>query len=518
MDMVILHNTDDIEVLRSTALSLLVERDTQLAARNAIIARHEHTLAYRQAKIDALLAQVAQLKRWQFGCRADTTGSTQHALFEEGIHRQLAALTPATDDLREPGTRASRQTPKREALPAHLPRIKERHEPTICNCAICGSALISIGEDESEQLDAEPARFFVRKHIYPTYACRSCVTLTVAPVPAVIIDRDHPAPGLLAQVLVNKYADHLPLHRQAQIAMRSGVTLALSKLAGWVSAAGTALAPLVAAMGQDLLREPVLHADETPLAFALDAGQTRRAYLFAYRSANSDVPITIFDFCSGCSGEHTRRYLGEWHGALMVADFSGHKALFNHGITELACWAHARHKFYALHRAGGCTAAHMALQYIAHLYRVEADARGLDPPQRHAYRQQHSLPILQAYRAWIETVRPTAAGNRDLAKALDYTIKRWPALARCFDDSRYPIDNNPIEDVLRPIVLGRKSWLFAGSQQAGERATVIMSLIATARACGHDPYAYLKDVLTRLPTHLDRRIGELLPHRWVPAV
>jgi transposase len=377
---------------------------------------------------------------------------------------------------------------------------------------------MAIGEDVSEQLDAEPARFFVRKHIYPTYACRACVTITVAPTPPAIIERGRPAPGLLAQVLVSKYADHLPLHRQVQIAARSGVTLARSTLADWVSAVGTALEPLVAAMRQDLLRVPVLHADETPLAL-LDpgAGQTRRAYLFAYRSAIGDTPIVIFDFCSSRSGEHARRFLGDWRGALMVDDFAGYKALFGEGVTELACWAHARRKFYDLHQAGASTAAHTALTYIGALYRVEADARGLDPPQRYAHRQQHSLPILHAYKAWIDDLRPTVVGNSGLAKALDYSIKRWPALARCWDDGRYPIDNNPIENAIRPIALGRKNWLFAGSQQAGERAAVIMSLIATAKANGHDPYAYLKDVLTRLPTHPDRRIGELLPHRWVPA-
>jgi transposase len=187
-----------------------------------------------------------------------------------------------------------------------------------CTCAACGDALVAIGEDSSEQLDCEPARFFVRKHIYPTYACRACETITVASVPPAIIERGRPAPGLLAHVLVSKYADHLPLYRQSQIATRSGVELPRSTLADWVSAAGAALAPLVAAMRQELLCEPVVHADETPVAM-LDpgAGQTRRAYLFAYRSATPERPITIFDFCPSRSGEHARRFLGDWKGTLM---------------------------------------------------------------------------------------------------------------------------------------------------------------------------------------------------------
>lgn len=513
MDTAALQHTDDIEVLRAAVLALAA----QVAERDAQIARHEHTLAYRQAKIDALLAQMAQLKRWQFGRRAEAMDPAQRALFELQMTLQQAALTQQLDTLREPGT--PRRTPKREALPTHLPRIEERHEPASCTCTACGNTLVNIGEDIREQLDAEPARFFVRKHIHPTYACRTCETITAVPVPPAIIERGRPAPGLLAHVLVNKYTDHLPLHRQVQIAARSGVTLARSTLTDWVQAAGTALAPLVAAMRQDLKREAVLHADETPVAMlAPGNGRTQRAYVFAYRSAASATPIVVFDFCASRSGDHAKRFLDGWHGALMVDDFAGYKAQFADGVTELACWAHARRKFYELAQAGASTAAHTALHYIGELYRVEAHARGLDPPERHHDRHQNSQPILHAYKAWIDDVRPTVAGSTGLAKALDYTLKRWPALARCFEDTRYPIDNNPIENAIRPIALGRKNWLFAGSQNAGERAAVIMSLIATAKANGHEPYAYLKDVLTRLPTHPDRRIAELLPHRWVPTI
>ena len=224
-----------------------------------------------------------------------------------------------------------------------------------------------------------------------------------------------------------------------------------------------------------------------------------------------------FDFCASRSGDHARQFLGDYRGALVVDDYSGYKTLFTQGITEVGCWAHARRLFFELHQANASTQAEQALRFIAELYRIEADAGGLGPPQRQAHRHQHARPIMAAFQEWIAGVRPRVANGSGLAKALDYTVRRWPALVRYLDDGRLPIDNNAIERAIRPIALGRKNWLFAGSRSAGERAAAIMSLIATAKQNGHDPYAYLKDVITRLPTHPDRRIEELLPHRWKPA-
>jgi transposase len=224
-----------------------------------------------------------------------------------------------------------------------------------------------------------------------------------------------------------------------------------------------------------------------------------------------------YDYCQPRSGKHATDFLGDWRGALMVDDFGGYKALFPR-ITELGCWAHARRKFFDLVQAKSSTRAHEVLEPIARLYRIEDDAKGLDPPQRCAYRQRHAAPILDHIRAWMIELRPRVADGTGLARAIDYSHKRWAALTRYLEDGRYPIDNNPVENAIRPIALGRKNWLFTGSQTAGKRAAAIMSLIATAKHNGHEPYAYLKDVLTRLPTHPDSRIAELLPHRWQPAV
>lgn len=500
---------DELHAQLRAALAVIAQRDAQIAEMASIG-------AYREARIEALTTQIAQLLRHRFGRRAEQLDPAQRALFEESIDEDIAAIQDELESLSAAPTKRVPARPKRLPLPEHLPRVDVRHEPASCTCATCGNTMVSFGEDVTEQLDCKPAVFFVRRHVYPKYACRACESVVAAPSVPVVIERGRAAPGLLAHVLISKYADHLPLYRQQQIYRRSGVELATSTLADWVGATGFALMPLVNALKAELLREPVLHADETPVAL-LDpgAGKTARAYLFAYTTANT-APITLFDFCTSRNGEHAQRFLGDFSGHLVVDDYGGYKALFNKGITEVGCWAHVRRKFFDLHAAKASTQAERALHHIAQLYRVEGEAKGLDPPARQAYRQQHARELLDDFQRWIDDLSSRALPNSGLAKALAYTRKRWPSLVRYLDDGRLPIDNNPVERAIRPIAIGRKNWLFAGSRAAGERAAAIMSLIATAKQNGRDPYAYLVDVLTRLPTHPNRRIAELLPHRWQP--
>ena len=279
---------------------------------------------------------------------------------------------------------------------------------------------------------------------------------------------------------------------------------------------GLRLQPLVDALHTHLLTEPVLHADETPVA-QLDpgAGKTKRAYLFAYRSAGAR-PIVVFDYCQSRAGKHADAFLGDWQGALMVDDFSGYKALFAKAITELGCWAHARRTFVDAHKASASPIAEEAIHRIATLYRIEDAAREMDPEARREHRRRYAEPVLDEIKRWLDDLRPKVFGNSGLHRAIEYTLRRWPALTRILDDGRYPIDNNPIENAIRPIALGRKNWLFAGSQTAGKRAAAIMSLLATAKANDIEPHAWLTDVLTRLPTTLDRDIDTLLPMNWKP--
>ena len=512
----------DADVLReivAQALDQIAERDQSIAHFTTEIARRDHTIAYKSAEIARLTAEIARLRRVQFAARSEKMDPDQRALFEEAMAADLAAVEVQLQALQSP-TAPRPRPPKRAPLPAELPRVETRHEPASCTCAQCGGALVAIGEHVSEKLDCKPLEFFVRRAVYPQYACRTCETVTAAPVAPAIIDRGIAAPGLLAQVAVSKYLDHLPLYRQEAIYARSGVTLGRTTLAEWIGRIGVALQPLVDALRRELLTRPVLHADETPVA-QLDPGrgQTKRAYLFAYASAAATgaPPIVLFDYCASRSGQHAQHFLGDWRGRLMVDDFSGYKALFCTGITELGCWAHARRKYYDLHQASGSPVAQEALTRIAALYRVEAAARDLSAEDRMAYRQEHAAPLLQSLKVWLDALRPTVPGASGTAKAIDYTLRRWSALTRYLEDGRDPIDNNRIENAIRPIALGRKNWLFAGSERAGQRAAAIMSLLATAKANGHDPHAWLTDVLTRLPTTLDRDIGTLLPTSWKPA-
>ena len=530
-----LDHITDIATLRRMALQGMhasADRETELAKRHQIelaklqaeLAERDRRIIYKTAKIDTLTAEIMRLKRWQFAAKTERFDQAQKALFEETVAADIAAveaeLEQLAQDVEHKPAKPSVNRPKRQALPAHLPRIDERCDLETCTCGRCGADLIAIGEDISEKLDCEPTRFFVRRQIRPKYSCRGCETVTAAPVPASIIERGMAAPGLYAQVLVAKYADHLPLYRQTQIYARSGVDLPRSTLAEWIGACGAALQPLVDALRSALLNEPVLHADETPVAL-LDpgAGKTKRAYLFAYRRAEPNTaPIIVFDFCANRSGANARRFLDPYRGALCVDDFSGYKKLFaEQPITEIACMAHARRQFFDLHAAGKSLIAEQALERIAGLYRVEAEAREFDAEKRYLHRQQHAKPKLDALLDWMTTIRPQVSNGSGTAKAIDYLLRRRVAFTRYLDDGRYPIDNNPVENAIRPIALGRKNWLFAGSETAGRRAAAIMSLIASAKANGHDPYAYLKDVLTRLPTHPNRRIDELLPHSWKPA-
>jgi transposase len=481
--------------------------------RDVLVARHEHTLRERDALIGKLTHELARLRRVQFAARSERMDAIQRGLFDEAMAEDIAAVEAQLEAAQTdaPTARSASQRPRRQPLPPELERVTTVHEPASCQCAGCGGALVKIGEQVSEKLDVKPIELFVRREVYPQYACRACEQVIAEPVAPAIIDRGMAAPGLLAQIVVQKYVDHLPLYRQEAIYARHGISLPRSTLAEWVGRIGLALEPLVAALKERLRSAPVLHADETPVS-QLDpgAGQAKRAYLFVYRTAGA-APVTVFDYGPSRSGKHAAAFLGDWKGALMVDDYAGYKALFAAGITELGCWAHARRKFFDVHAASGSPVVKEALERFARIYAIEAELADHEPADRHRERQVRLAPRLVELRAWLEDLQPKVLGNSGLAGAIGYTLKRWNALARVLDDGRHPIDNNAAENAIRPIALGRKNWLFAGSESAGKRAAAIMSLLATAKANGRDPQAWLTDVLTRLPTTKMRDIDTLLP-------
>lgn len=478
-------------------------------------------IQWRDAKISKLTFEIAQLRRLQYGAKSEQLKGVQKALFDEDVEADLATLERELEALRDASTNSppqEKQQPKRTPLPADLPRIEFHHEPDVAACA-CGCALRRIGEDVSEKLDFTPGTFTVHRHIRGKWVCNDCQTLIQAPVAPAIIDKGVPTPGLLAHVAVSKHGDHLPLYRQEAIFGRAGLAIPRSTLASWAGVTGYRLQPLVEALKAELLSCAVLQADETPVAtLAPGTGKTHRSYLWSYVSGEfENLRAVVYDFTPSRSGEHARKFLQSWQGHLVCDDFSGYKASFTAGITEVGCMAHARRKFAELHLANQSTLAATALDWIGQLYAVETDAKHLSPALRLEHRQTRSASIANALHDWLKTQRLRVPDGSATAKAIDYSLNRWLALTRYLHDPALPIDNNHDERQIRPWATGRKNWLFAGTLLAGQRAAAIMSLIQSAKLNGHDPYAYLKDVLTRLPTQNDASLGELLPHRWQPA-
>ena len=484
------------------------------------ITRQDQELRCKQLKIEQLTHEMAVLKRWKFAARSEQLHGAQGSLLEEAIEADLEAIAAELAALHtvEPVS-PPKDKPKRTPLPAHLPRVEVRHEPdrTVCSC---GCAMKRIGEDVSEKLDYTPGVFVVERHIRGKWACAKCQTLIQAPVPAAVIDKGLPTAGLLAQVLVAKYADHQPLYRQEGIFERAGLALPRSTLAQWVGVCGVRLQPLVDALRAALLECCVLHADETPVAMlAPGKGKTHRAYIWSYSSTVFDsLRAVVYDFADSRAAAHPKGFLEGWCGKLVCDDYSGYKGLFTEGVIEVGCLAHARRKFNDLWVNHHSALAEEALQLFGKLYEVERQAQELNAEQRQRMRQLQSRPIADKLREWLLLHRQRATDGTAIAKAIDYSLGRWPALIRFLDDGTLPIDNNWIENRIRPIALGRSNWLFAGSLRAGKRAAAIMSLIQSARLNGHDPYRYLKDVLDRLPTQPASRIDELLPHCWTGAV
>ena len=502
------------EQLRELAQQLMA----QLADTQGIVIKQDSELTWRQGKIDKLTAELALYRRWKFGRKSEQLSSEQTRLFDETCAADIAAIEEELARTSPPAKEPEKRQPKRAPIPPHLPRTEIHHEPDSTTCR-CGCQLKRIGEDVAEKLDYTPGVVTVEKHIRGKWACAQCETLIQAPVPAQIIDKGLPTAGMLAHVMIAKYADHQPLNRLSGILERSGLAIPTSTLGEWVGATGVALQPLADALKCHLLSRKVLHADETPVAM-LDpgAGKTKKAYLWSYCTTPFETTQgVIYDFAESRAGHHAKDFLGEWKGILVCDDYSGYKQLLTQGITDAGCMAHARRKFHDLFVNHKSQVAEAALPFFSRLYQVEQKTATLTASERQQLRHAESQPIMASLRAWLVAQRQVVPEGSAIAKAIDYSLKRWAALTRFLDDGDIPIDNNWNENRIRPIAIGRSNWLFAGSLRAGKRAAAIMSLIQSAKLNGHEPYAYLKDVLTRLPTQPASRIEELLPHSWQPA-
>jgi transposase len=528
------------EQFRPQARDLIERLNTQLKfEQTQRAAEHAHLqaqLKHAQAHNQKLNFELARLKQWRFGSASESLEAAgQLSLLDAKTGLALVQEALAEDRAADAARQAAREAAlaamqggaaparpkaqaKRVALPSQLERIEHHYE---INPAVCaqGHGLKLIGQEISEQLDCVPAKFFVHRHIRGKYACAQCQTVQAATMPAQIIDKGIPAAGLLAQVIIAKHDDHLPLYRQEEIYRRSGAFIARASMATWIGTCGVHLTPLVAALRAHLLAQAVLHADETPVKLlAPGTGKTDTAYVWAYRSSDlaTGERSVVYDFADSRAGAHARAFLQDYAGTVLTDDFAGYKALYASGqVKEAGCWAHARRKYFEAHKLTDSAIALQALQTIQSLYLIERQASDLSAHDRLALRQQQSQPLLDGFKVWLIEQRLHLANADATAKAIDYTLKRWAALTLHLNDPKVPIDNNAVENAMRPIALGRKNWLFVGSQQAGERAATLMSLIESAKLNSHDAWAYLKDVLDKLPTWPNSRIEELLPHRWV---
>jgi transposase len=378
-----------------------------------------------------------------------------------------------------------------------------------------------LGEDTTEELEYVPASFRVVRHLRPKYACRSCEAVHQAPMPSRPIERGRPGPGLLAQVLVAKYDDHLPLYRQSEIYAREGVELERSTLADWVGRSAALLKPLADVVGSHVMAASKLHADDTPVpVLEPGRGRTKTGRLWVYvrddrPSGSAEPPAAFYRYSPDRKGERPRKHLAAFTGVLQADAYAGFTELYRQNrIAEAACWAHARRKIFEVHEETGSPAARAILDAIAELFAIEQEIAGRTPERRLAERQARSLPRLAQLKALMDTTLARISRKATLAGAIRYATTRWDALTLYATDGRLEMTNNAAERAIRPLALGRKNYLFAGSDEGGRRAAVFYTLITTAKLNSLDPHAWLADVIGRIADHPVNRIGELLPWNW----
>lgn len=498
------------------------------ALKALVMAQHSELLEQRSNahEIERLKLIIEKYRRMIFGSKSEKhTSQLEQLEFRLEELETAQAADEAVQDAQEASRQGSTQTvtksrrrPVRKPLPEDLPREVITHLPAHNCCPDCSGALRQFGEDVSEQLERIPASFKVIRHVRPKFACVDCDRVVEAPAPARPIERGLPGPALLAHVLVSKYANHSPLYRQSEMFAREGVDLDRSTLAGWVGSASELLAPLVDEIRKHVMAASKIHADDTPVpVLAPGNGKTRTGRLWTYvrddRPAGYTTPPAVwFTYSEDRKGEHPRRHLKNFKGALQADAYAGLHHVYGDGtIYEVSCWAHARRKFHDIHVVHASPTTTEAIERIGALYGIEEEIRGKSADLRRSMRQARAKPLLDDFRNWMEKTLTSLSTKSETAGAIRYALSRWRALTRYVDDGLLEIDNNAAERSLRSVVMGRKNYLFMGSDSGGERAAALYSLVATAKLNGLDPEFYLRTVLARIPEHPINRIEELLP-------
>lgn len=498
-----------------------------LLAERANVTALQEKLRSRDTEIDRLELLIAKLRRMTFGRSS------------EKLHRQIEQLEfqleelqtdRATEEAAAPQDKRSakddgKKKPVRRPLPEHLTRETQTHVPEDTACPQCSGKLNYLGQDVSETLDYVPGHFKVVRHVRPKYSCACCAQIVQAPAPSRPIDRGVFAPGLLTQLIVSKYAYHLPLYRQAQMYAHDGVELEGSTMSDAVGGVSRLLAPLVDALQRYVLTPGKLHGDDVPVpVLSPGKGSTKTGRLWVYVRDNrpagdTAAPAVWFAYSPDRKGEHPQRHLRNFAGILQADAFAGYGPLYQSGeIVEAACIAHARRKFHDLHVAHASPITTEALDRISALYVIEREVRGKPPDIRSAERQARAKPLLDAMHAWLQDALGKLSIKSETTKAIRYMLDRWPALTRYVDDGRIEIDNNIAERALRAVAVGRKNWMHCGSDAGGERAAAMYSLIGSAKLNGIDPFVYLRHVLTHIADHPINRIDELLPWNIAAAI
>jgi transposase len=479
-------------------------------------------LGEAKSEIEKLRIIIRQLQRARFGRSSEQLGDDQLALGLEDLDADVARLEESMPASVGASIEAATEARSARALPEHLARSEIVLDVESSACPCCGGALHLIGESVSEMLDWVPAELRVLRIRRPKYACRSCGTAHQAAAAERAIAKGMATPKLLAQVLTAKFCDHLPLYRQAQIFARHGVPMQRSTLSNWVGGVCWWLEPLHVRLAEKVFASTKLFADDTPIG-VLDPGRgrTKTGRLWAYARddrpwGGPDPPVAVYFYSPDRKGERPAAHLKGFKGVLQVDGYAGFEQLTESGNVILAaCWAHVRRKFYDVHEATGSPIAAEALRRIGELYAIEARIRGRSAKVRRAERKAEAKPRIKALKAWLETELPRLPGRGTLAEAIRYALGRWSSLCLYLDDGRIEIDNNPVERAIRPVALGRKNHLFAGSDGGGERWAIVCSLIETAKLNGVEPFAYLADILERLVEgHPKNRLDDLLPWNW----